>query len=443
MPSLQAIKNEAWRIYPHTFALIASKRKWHPYSYLVDLSKQLTPAIAAGGARFLVSMPPRHGKSEFLSHWVPIWFLSMFPERKIILSSYAASLSITFGRRIRNEIISNPLCNISLSQHSKSANRFNLKNGGGLLTAGVGGAITGQGADLFIIDDPYKNFQEANSELIRSRVIDWWSTVARTRLEPGASVIVIQTRWNEGDLIGHLVEQGSWTEVKLPAINENNEALCPERYSVEKLRKIEKEIGSRHFQSLFQQEPSAADGNIIKREWINFYKELPKRFDRLILSCDLTFTETESGSWNVIGVYGSLGSKIFLVDQLRRRMSFKAQRSAVVQMKLKYPTSFGVYIEEKANGAALIDVIKDEIAGVKGVQANKSKENRLLEVEPVYSAGNVFYPDPSIAPWIEDHLKEILGFPKLKHDDRVDAESQAIKILAQGNLDRLKALSEW
>jgi hypothetical protein len=230
--------------------------------------------------RLMVTMPPRHGKSEEVTIRFPAWALGRNPKRQIITACYNADLASGFGRSVRN-IVSSPaygnIFNSRLARDSQAANRWNTRDGGAYIAAGVGTAITGRGADIFIIDDPLKDRAEAESELRRQAVWDWYTSTAYTRLMPGGAVIIVQTRWHEDDLAGrllaHQVKGGDqWHRLDLPAINERGEALWPERYPLPALRRIKAAIGPRDWSALYQQSPSPDDGEFFRRGWFDMFE---------------------------------------------------------------------------------------------------------------------------------------------------------------------------
>lgn len=455
-------KKELWKIYPHTYARRASGKKWVCYPFLKHISERITPALVNGGGRFIVTIPPRHGKSEFISRWVPTWFLDQFPDRKVILASYAADFASKWGAAVK-ENCSLPEVSIQLSSDTKAKSKFQTKQGGQMMTAGVGGPMTGEGGHLIIIDDPLKNWEDAMSEIIRNKQKDWFRSVARTRLEPGGTIIVLMTRWHEDDLAGWLLGGGDdelneslgskWELINFPAIAEGDdilgrregEALCPERYNEEDFAQIRPDVGPKAWASLFQQRPYIEDGDVIKRAWLRHYKKYPAVIEEKIIVADLTFKKSQTSDFAVFEAWGRTGPDIFLLDQIRGRMDFPAQADAFLEMIRRHPDAMGKYIEEAANGAAIISIMKEKVLGIVAVKPKTAKEARLHAVAPLYESGNVHYPDPSIAPWVETNLHELLGFPNVKHDDTVDTASMALKQLGGTSslVSRLEALNRW
>lgn len=421
--------------------------KYKIYPHIDYLDKAIGQAIAKGGARLIISVPPRHGKSWLISRYTPAWFLTLYPEKNVILSSYEAGFAASWGRQARNFIQANEAdLKIQLSQDSQAADRWNTREGGGMITAGVGGAITGRGGDLLIIDDPVKNWEEASSETYAQRTIDWWGSTFYTRAEPNASIIVLATRWSERDLSGYLLSdenetKDDWTEIKLPAIAEAKdplgrkigEALCPERYGKEDLDKIRKAIGSRAWNALYQQRPSAQEGNIIKREWIHFFTEYPKDLEEIIISVDATFTGKSTSDFVALEVWGRNKAQKFWLDLTYDRFGITDTIKALTALSRKWPKAALKLIENKANGPAIEDLLKKELSGIVLWEPKGDKVARLNAVAPQFEAGNVFFPHPTLCPWITPAVEELVTFPNAEHDDRTDALTQALIRFSEAN----------
>jgi len=264
---LAAIAREPWRWAPHTFAHHASGGRWRPYTHLQVIGERIADAVAAGGGRIIVNCPPRHGKSELISHWTPTWMLDSLPASRVILCSYESGIATGWGRIVRNEFEGNDRLRTSLRADSRSAHRWHTPEGGGMIAAGVGGPISGIGGDLLIVDDPVKNWQEAYSGVYRTRLVDWFLSTFTTRAEPGATIIVVMTRWHVDDLTGYLLaEHGqAWTVLSMPATAGGSdllgrapgEALCPQRYDRAALAGIRSAVGAQVWEALYQQQPRA------------------------------------------------------------------------------------------------------------------------------------------------------------------------------------------
>lgn len=415
-------------------------RQFIRYRHIDYLDQVLSYGVYAKNARVGISMPPRHGKSWLTSIFLPAWFLMLFPEKNVILTSYEASFAASWGRRVRNLLQEHAAqLGVQISQDSTAADRFHTAQGGGMITAGVGGAITGRGGDLIIVDDPIKNWEEAYSETYRAKIIDWWNSTLYTRAEPGASIVVLQTRWHEGDLLGWLLSpenqsHAQWRSVSLAALAEPGdplgrqpgEALCPERYDATALQSIKQSVGSRAWAALYQQRPAAAEGNIIKREWIKPWIELPSRFEEQLISVDATFTGKSTSDFVAMGVWGRLGAKKYLLDIVYKQMGITETIEALVVLAAKWPKATLKLIENKANGPAIEDLLKRHMSGIVLWEPTGDKIARMHAVAPQFEAGNVYLPLPSMYPWVQDFIDEIATFPNSVHDDRSDMMTQAL-----------------
>lgn len=432
MKNESKIENEYWRVSPDTYAQVRSFGKWESFSYFPLIADIVRDAILNGGGRIILTMPPRHGKTTFISHWVPTWFIDSFPDKRVILTSYGESLAQTSGRVIRNNL---KQLKEKLSKDSQSATELTTPQGGGLYATGMGGSITGRGADLLIIDDPIKTLKEAMSTTVRQNHKDWFDTVAYTRLEPGATVIVCLTRWHEDDLAGYLIKDhhDDWTVINLPALAEENDmlgrpvgaALCPERYDKEQLTKIKSSIGQRFFTSLYQGSPVMQEGRIFKRSYWKRWTELPE-FEQQKLSVDPTFKE-DGSSFIVIQAWGKKGADCYLIDQIRGKWGMSEFIEKFKAMCKKYPKAHRKEIENKANGPAVENMLKREIAGIVLIEPRGGKEVRALAVEPIFESGNIWIPaDVVMYPWVEGLIEEAAVFPNGKDDDQVDTMTQAI-----------------
>lgn len=399
--------------------------------------------------RLIITMPPRHGKSMLATRMFPGWFLGNEPTKSVIIASYGDDLATDFGRYVRNAMQSgfygHVFPHVSVSEDSSSQKRFHTNAGGALFAVGRGGTITGRGADLIVVDDMFKNREDANSPNTRRMVLDWYRSTLRTRLEPGGAIVMVNTRWHRDDLIGHLLSEPTedghgWTHLNMPALDEAGAALWPDRFSVSELLAIKRDVGAFDFESLYQQNPTPAEGGIVKRDWIKFYRERPAKFNVMLQSWDMAFKETGTSDYVVGQAWGVIGSNLYLIDQVRARMDFVASKHAVKSFSAKHPQTLTKLVEDKANGSAIISELKNSIMGIKPINPNGSKAARLSAVAPLFEAGNVHLPDPSIAPWIHDYVEELVGFPTMKHDDQVDSTTQALLELKEYSAHSLMKL---
>jgi predicted phage terminase large subunit-like protein len=440
-------------------AITISGGRWKAYPWVKKVLNEVQRTMVTPGGRLIINAPPQHGKSESTSHYAVAWHLENFPDKKIILASYGASLATKFAKKSRDDFTTNPTGKLTtrLKKDSTAADDWETTELGGLRSAGFSGAISGMGAHLIIIDDPFKDRKEAESPTIRQNVIDTYKTTLLTRLATGGSIIVIQTRWHENDLTGYLLSEEAmsddklgqpWKVLAIKAIAEEDDilgrsagdALCPELHTKDELLKIKRELGPFEFSCLYQQSPVAEGGNMIKGSWIQTFEKAPAE-GRLIQSWDLSFSKTESGSYVVGQVW--LGNKpnYFLLDQIRERMSFTETLEAIRRMTERWPNAATVLIEDKANGPAVISMLKKEIPGIIAITPKDSKEGRLSAVSGLFEAGNVSI--PAHAPWMQKYIDEMTRFPAGTNDDQVDATTMALDYFISREVDLSKLLIEY
>lgn len=396
-------------------------------NHIALINNALMDVAAKKIDRLIINMPPRHGKSELISKYFPAWFLLNHTNKRIILTSYEADFAASWGRKARDII--NAFCyqyNTSIRTDNNAANRFELVQGGQLNTAGAGGAITGKGADILIVDDPVKNIDDANSKTYRDKVWDWFNTTAFTRLEPDGAVIVIMTRWHYDDLVGRIIANDKderWKVISLPAIDDDGNALWPERFNAEKLNEIKTQLGSMHFNALYQQRPVATENQIYKPSWWQYYTELPE-CKYVVQSWDTAFKDKEQNDFSVCTTWGKCEKGSYLMDMVRSKLEFPALLRMVKAQAEKYNPDV-ILIEDKASGQSLVQTIKNETRlPIKGIQVTSDKITRAHLAVPLIESGRVFIPNS--APWLADFLNETQEFPMGKHDDIVDSMNQAI-----------------
>ncbi len=402
--------------------------------------------------RLIVEMPPRHGKSETTTVKFPAYYLGKHPDRRVIIASHTGNLAARFSMRARNDFVTYgpEVFGIGVNPDVSAMYRWDVldphakpgKPPGGTLAAGIGGPITGQGAHLAIIDDPVKDAESAASKVQRDAIWDWYRFVLRTRLFPGAAVILVLTRWHEDDLAGRLIKQAEddpeadqWTVLRLPAVaedaddplgREEGNALWPEQYDEKALSAVKATVGSYVWSALYQQRPSPEEGNILKRDWWKFYRQAPDRFDEVIQSWDCAFKDNDDSDFVVGQVWGRLKADKYLLDQVRGRMNFPATLTAIKSLSAKWPEARAKCVEDKANGPAVIATLKHELPGLIAVNPQGGKVVRAQAASPDIEAGNVYLPEPSMAPWIHDFIEECSAFPNGPNDDQVDAMTQAL-----------------
>lgn len=467
--------------------LVFTKRMFPSYS-VAEHHKQIAlrlQSVANGEIdRLIITVPPRHGKSELASIHFPAWYLANNPDNRIIACSNTQTLADRFSRQARNKTMQPqwPFPDVHIAPDLGQVQRWDISgHRGGYIAAGIGGSITGFGGDLILIDDPVKSSAEADSPTYRESTWEWYQGTLRTRLEPGGAIVVIGTRWHEDDLIGRLLNTGDdWELLHLPAIGDDGKELWPETeikigektktvgYSLANLQRIRRDTGTRNFEALYQGRPQPAEGGMFKRHWWRYWKErnthlapvaikrpdapteyiepveIPMVWDRSAQSWDMTFKDTKDGSF-VVGLVGKVsGTSLYITDYYRQRSTFTETINALETMTHRNPDVDAKLIEEKANGAAVIDTLKHSIAGLIPVQTDGSKEARAHAATPYVEAGNVYLPHPSLAPWVEDFIAELASFPTGKYDDQVDTASQLIRyLLGQNAGDPSGVLDDW
>lgn len=449
---LDRFHRDAWRFSPALMAAHLTRDDADPYqvpAHIAYLASRIAKAVARGNARIIVSMPPRHGKSELISHWLPVWLFHLQPSLRVLLASYEASIAQEWGRAVRNSIAEyGPELGVEVAGDSAAADRWRTTAKGGMWTAGAGGPFTGRGGELLIIDDPHKNFQDAHSPTMRQHVWDWYRSTARSRLHTGGSIIVVQTRWHEEDLAGRLLaasesgEGEKFEHIILPALAEEadelgrapGDALWPENYDEDALAAIRKASGTYIWTGLYQQQPSTPEGSLVKRSWWKWYHQGPDRlsFEDWVISWDMAFKAVEESSFVVGQVWAKRGADRFLMDQVRERMDFPETRAAVKLLAQRWPQATRILVEDKANGPAIMSDLKHTVPGLIPVPAEGSKESRVHQVSGIIEAGNVYLPDVSLAPWVPEFVQEWSDFPNAANDDQVDAAVHALRYWAQG-----------
>ena len=420
--------------------------------FLRDVEAQKSP-------RLIICQPPRSGKSEIVSRRFPAYALGKNPDLQIIATSYSSDLVSRFNRDVQRiidddiyrEIFPSTTLNgrnvktDTRASYIRTSDLFEVVgHKGSYRSTGVGGGITGQGADILIIDDPIKDRAEANSPTIREKLWDWYTSTAYTRLSPGGGVIVMATRWHTDDLIGRLIQkmqEGSGDDFKVityPAIAEHDEphrkageALHPERYDLEQLNAIRQTIGPQDWSALYQQRPVPEGGAVFKIDAFKHWNStnLPPTFDQILGSWDMTFKDSKSSDYVVGQVWGRKGVDLYLLDLFRGQWDFTKTLEMFALMTAKYPRTHRWLIEDKANGSAIISVLKKQIHGITPITPTESKLERAYAVTPLIEAGNVYIPES--ATWLANFEDELLNFPAGAHDDQVDSMTQALNFARQ------------
>lgn len=427
---------------------------------LVDAA--LVRAFNTPDSRLIISMAPQEGKSQRAAQDFPTWALAQNPDLRIVTASYAQSLAERNGQEVRDRIRDFPELGLSVARGNGGAKNWRVaKRSGGLYSIGVSGGLTGQKADMLIIDDPHKDRAEANSKTMRERVWGWVRSTAFSRLSPGAPVIVIMTRWHEDDLVGRLLaeEDGSdWEVINIPAQadhrpekgetdplgREPGEFMVSARKRTTKQWEQRKRMAGPHeWGALYQGRPTADGAGIFPRtdEWerytVPMWTQRPdgscwvggvgERLDHeLIQSWDLTFKDANGADFVVGQVWLRIGGRVFLLDQVRQRMNFPATVEAVKGMRAKWPQAGAIFIEDKANGPAVISSLNQAMPGIVPVEPRGGKVERAAAISPFVHSRNVVLPDVALLPSVAELLREAQNFPNDAHDDTVDALSQAV-----------------
>lgn len=403
----------------------------------------------------LLSVPPQKGKSVTVTQSLPAWYMGHNPTHRVIVASYNEDMAITFGRANLSKLeeFGEDIFGIKLKDSPKNNTEFETTSNGRCILRGLLGGITGNPANLIIIDDPIKGSEEANSLLTRTKIWNAYMTDIRTRLAPGAKVIVIQTRWHEEDLYGKiLASEKNVTRINLPEEcidpdndplgREKGDALCPEigkgnawlqDYKNFYINESE-EGGIRAWYALFQGSPQIDGGNIFKAEWWKYYKqnELPE-INYKIISVDATFKDSVRSDFVSIQCWGKTNNNYYLIDALKQRMGFIDTVDAIRSMRDSHPDVSFVYIEEAANGNAIIDTLYKEMEGIIPVKPEGGKESRARAISLLVERGMVYL--PKFASYTSDMVDECSRFPNSVHDDQVDAMSQALNRLKNVNAD--------
>ena len=411
--------------------------------------------IAAGKKkRVIVNIAPRHGKSELISYLAPAWFLGKYPHKKVIMASHTADLAVDFGRRVRNlvadEKYKDIFPQIELQQDSKSASRWGTNFKGEYFAIGVGGALAGRGADLFIIDDPHS---EQEAKQMRPEVFlpawEWFQSGPIQRLMPGGAIIVVMTRWSKLDLtaqiVNHMVKNedaDQWEVVEFPAILPSGKALWPDFWPVEELEAKKVGMDPRYWQAQYMQDPTAEEGALIKREWWQIWdKENPPECEFVIMSLDAAQEANNRADYNALTTWGVFQNEetnvynIILLNSVKKRMEFPELKTMVLQEYKEWePDAF--IVEKKSNGSALYQELRRMGVPVSEFTPGKGQDKiaRVNAVSDLFSSGIVWAPDRR---WAKDVIEECNDFPSGANDDLVDSTTQALLRFRNGGFLRL------
>ena len=403
--------------------------------------------------RLIINMPPRHTKSEFASYLLPAWFLGKYPDKKIIQTAHTAELAVGFGRKVRNLVNSSDFKEIfpaiSLQADSKAAGRWNTNKGGEYFAIGVGGAVTGKGADLLIIDDPHSEQEGASADInVFNKTYEWYTSGPRQRLQPKGSIVVVMTRWHDKDLTGQLVDASvkrggadEWEVIELPAILPSGNPLWEEFWKLEELEALRAELPTSKWMAQYQQDPTAEEGAIIKREWWREWEgREPPKCEFVIQSWDTAFLKSQRADYSACttwGVFyregdedGMMRPEIILLDAHKARLEFPELKKRAMECYRSYkPDAF--IIEAKAAGTPLIFELRQMGIPVQEYTPSRGNDKiaRVNAVADLFSSGIVWCPQTR---WAEEVVEEFASFPNAEHDDLVDSSTQALLRFRQG-----------
>ena len=412
--------------------------------------------------RVIINMPPRHTKSEFASFLLPAWFLGKYPNKKIIQTSNTAELAVGFGRKVRNLVDSEQYAkifpNVNLRSDSKAAGRWATNAGGEYFAIGVGGTVTGKGADLLIIDDPHSEQEAAlaaTSPEIFDKVYEWYTSGPRQRLQPGGSIVVVMTRWSKKDLTGRIIQSSidkegndDWEVIDFPAILPSGNPLWPEFWSLEELLSLQSELPAGKWNAQYQQSPTSEEGAIVKREWWKIWEpDRPPVCEFIIQSWDTAFTKSERSDYSACTTWGVFykdenpnDPNVILLDAFKKRMEFpELKEKAFNHYKEWEPDAF--IVEAKASGAPLIFELR--AMGIPVSEFTPSRGNdkmvRINSVSDLFASGKVWAPGTR---WADELIEEMAAFPNSDHDDLVDSTTQALIRFRKGGFLRLNSDEE-
>ena len=413
--------------------------------------------IASGKTkRLIINMPPRHTKSEFASYLLPAWYLGKFPNRKIIQCSNTAELAVGFGRKVRNLVDGDNYAkifpNVALRSDSKAAGRWATNANGDYFAIGVGGTVTGKGADLLIIDDPHSEQEAAlaaSDPSVFDKVYEWYTSGPRQRLQPGGSIVVVMTRWSKRDLTGKICQAmidrdgDEWEMITLPAIKKNEKPLWPEFWSYDELCKLREELPLSKWQAQYQQDPTSEEGALVKREWwMEWENERPPQCQFVIQSWDTAFTKSERADYSACTTWGvfykdenEFDPHIILLDALKERLEFPQLKERAMQMYREWEPDACI-VEAKASGAPLVFELRRMGIPVQEYTPTRGNDkiSRVNAVSDLFASGKVWAPRKR---WAEEVIEELAAFPNSDHDDLVDSTTQALIRFRKGGFVNL------
>jgi len=414
--------------------------------------------------RLIINMPPRHTKSEFASYLFPAWFLGQNPHKKIIQTAHTAELAVGFGRKVRNlidlEDFQQVFPGITLSSDSKAAGRWNTNKRGDYFAIGVGGAVTGKGADVLIIDDPHSEQEAAlgayNPE-VYDKVYEWYTSGPRQRLQPGGAIIIVMTRWSVRDLTGQIIKSATqregadeWEVIELPAIMPSGAPLWPEFWPLEQLEALKAELPISKWSAQYQQDPTSEEGALIKREWWKEWpNEAPPACEAIIQSWDTAFLKTQRADYSACTTWGIFNypnesgetvPNLILLDAYKEKLEFPELKRAAYEKYWEYEPD-QMIVEAKAAGSPLIFELRAMGIPVTEFTPSRGQDKiaRVNAVTDLFASGVVWCPPTR---WAEEVVEECAAFPAGEHDDLVDSTTQALLRFRQGGWIR-SSMDDW
>ena len=419
------------------------------------IANEFTKISNDSKGRLIVNMPPRHTKSEFASVYFPAWMMGRNPKMKLMQVSHNTELATRFGSKVRNLLASPEYSQIfggvRLREGAKAKGKWETNHGGEYFAAGGGGAITGRGADLLIIDDPHTE-QDSLSEGAMERAYDWYTSGPRQRLQPGGSIVLVMTRWAEDDLTGRLLKAqkepkaDKWKQVSFPAIMPSGEPVWPEYWNKDELEKVKASLTIRNWSAQYMQEPTSEEGAIIKRDWWQVWKGGLPHLKHVIQSYDTAFSKAETADYSAITTWGVFKpfedepDAIILLDAVRGKWDFP-ELKVVALDQYKYWEPESVVIEQKATGQPLTQEFRR--MGIPVIDfvpsKGKDKHTRVNACAPIFESGQVFYPEGERFAY--EVIEECAAFPHGANDDYVDSTTQAMLRYRQGSF--VSTYSDW
>jgi len=405
--------------------------------------------------RLIVNMPPRHTKSEFASVFFPAWLMGRNPKMKLMQVSHNTELATRFGSKVRNLLASPEYAQIfgdvRLREDAKAKGKWETNHGGEYFAAGVGGAITGRGADLLIIDDPHTE-QDSLSEGAMERAYDWYTSGPRQRLQPGGSIVLVMTRWAEDDLTGRLInaqkepKADKWKQISFPAIMPSGDPVWPEYWSMEELEKVKASLNIRNWSAQYMQNPTSEEGAILKRDWWQPWDQGLPKLKHVIQSYDTAFSKKETADYSAITTWGIFKPHedepmaILLLDAVRGKWDFPELKLVALD-QYKYWEPETVIIEAKATGQPLAQEFRRMGIPVIDFVPSKGKDKytRVNSCAPVFEGGQVWYPEGER--FAHEVIEECAAFPHGANDDYVDSTTQAVLRYRQGYF--VTTYSDW